>query len=258
MTLPPLTELVGEFSGTVAVFAVPRAMAEAALPSGLALRAQTLTPASTHPVLVWLGRQRDVRLTHLSALPGFPLDYLEVIAGVPFVGDRAGRHGPWLHLCQLFLDSAMAVFGGFTIWGFPKKMARMREAPGSFEVGSAIRGARVLRGEPEPLGEPAPLSSWPFAGALAALLAQPLVEGAMGNLGPAVVGSTFAWELDRATARPARLRLAMARAFVPSLTGEHDIGPMSQAALGAVHIASRWRLSLPYPAALSRAGAGAR
>ena len=251
MKRAPLTELVGEFSGHVAVFPVPRALAAAALPRGLALLDQSLTPPSTHPVLVWLGRQRDVRLTHLSALPGFPLDYLEVIAGVPFVGGGDGRgegRGAWLHFCQLFLDSAMAVFGGFTLWGFPKKMARMRETSRSFEVRSAVRGAPILRSDSEARGEDAPLSSWPFAPSVGALLSQPLLEGAMGNLGPAVVGSTFAWELDRATARPAHASLALSRAFMPSLAGDHEVGPMSPEGLGALHITSRWRLSLPYPA----------
>jgi hypothetical protein len=244
-----VTELVGRFSGHVAIFGAAREKVAATLPAGLALEAQALTPAGTHPVIVWFGRQRDVHLTHLRRLPGFPLDYLEVIAGVPFVRratPRAGGYaGSFLHLCQLFLDGAMAVFGGATVWGFPKKMARMTSTEGRFEARSWVRREPLIRCEAEPRGAPGPLASLPHHGTLTALLAQPLIEGAVGNLGPPI-GSTFAWQLDEATAHPARVRIHVAERFGPALAGDHEVAPLGEAPLGALHITSSWRLSLPH------------
>lgn len=241
------TELVGLFTGHLAVFAVAKERAEAALALGMSLAPQAITPPSMHPMLVWFGRQEGVHLTRLRALPGFPLDYSEVILGVPFVHREEASGGPRLHLCQLFLDSAMAVIGGLSLWGFPKKMARMERDSRRFAARTAMTGARILECVTRPLGESAPLSSMRGAEEIGSLLAQPLIEATMAGFGPGKVGSTFTWDLDHAIASPARARLSLGEIFSPSIAGDHDVTPLDERGLGALQITSRWRLSLPYP-----------
>jgi hypothetical protein len=210
-------------------------------------------------VLIWFGRQRDVHLTGLRRLPGFPLDYLEVIGGVPFVhaAGTGGRRGvPSLNLVQLYLNGPIAIFGGVTLWGFPKKLARMNAEAGHLEVRSPWRGEPLLRCEAEFSGPPGPAMRFPHSRAYAEILAQPLLQGAVGNLGPPL-GSTFQWALDEATARPARVRLQLFERFLPSLSGRYATPAVDEAPLGALHVESRWRLSLPrMPPNLARAAPG--
>jgi len=240
------TELVGHYTGVLLLLAVPRESAAALLPPEILLGEQPLTPAGLHPVLLWFGRQREVHLTHLRHLPGFPIDYLEAIGGVPFVHPAGSRRTePCLNLVQLYLDAPLAILGGVTLWGFPKKPARMHEEAQRFEACSLLRREPLLRCETELTGPSGPATRLPHVRAFAEVLAQPLLQGAAGNMGPAV-GSLFRWALAEAAVQPARVRLRLFDRFLPGLAGQYTVPSVEEAPLGALHLESHWRLSLPY------------
>jgi hypothetical protein len=118
-------DFVGDLAAAIALIAVPAPSAHAMLPKGLRLAPQSLTSGDQHPLLLVLGRQRNVRLALFST----GTDYLEFILAVPFVEHaRQGRHprGPFGYLPRLFLDRRMPILAGRLLFAYDKAVRRSR------------------------------------------------------------------------------------------------------------------------------------
>lgn len=243
------TELTGTYEATLASIALPRDRVAALLPRGIALDAAPLDKRGEHPVLLCFGRHREVELEGaLRHIPTFPLDYLEVIAAIPFVRpERRGPGkavGPFMHLANLYLNDPMAIFGGVTIWGFPKKPARIDDADGRFRVRSPALGRPLFEGRTEAPATLAPALETPAFAAVAGILAQPLLQRVPAGL---LVASTFDWRLASAEVGPCRATVRIEDGLLGGLAGAHEAEPIDAGGLGALRIRNRWRLSLPYP-----------
>ena len=124
---------LAQTTAAVAVMAFPHATVAAMLPEGLEPAAQTLTDAQAHPVILMLGRQRDVR----PNIAPFGMNYLEFICAVPWVrhtDPKLAALQPLIHPTRLYLDRVPPILLGIYGYGFPKKRARIQADRESYVI----------------------------------------------------------------------------------------------------------------------------
>jgi hypothetical protein len=229
-------DFIGDLDAALALVAVPAETARAMLPEGLRLAPQRLTPATQHPLLFVLGRQRKVRL----ALFSFGLDYLESILVVPFVEharpERRPR-GPFGWLPCLLLDRPLPVLAGRLLLAYAKQRAVIEATDDSYRIACARTGAPLLSARFSAAG--ASFSGCPRP--LAEILRLPVISRrARGAWRYSVAGL----DLERAEVRPIAIDLTIERPLVPGLpTGAFRL----EAEAGrALRLRTSWRLTGPW------------
>jgi hypothetical protein len=229
-------DFVGDLDAAIALLAVPADTASAMLPDGLRLARQGVTPENRHPLLLILGRQRNVRLALFSG----GIDYLEFILAVPFVEhERPDRpRGPFGYLPCLLLDRRLPILAGRLLLAYDKRRAAISATKDTYRIACADSGepllsARVLaraglrHGRP-----PAPIAE---------ILRLPVISRRAGGGWRYSVADLA---LDRAEIAPIEVDLAIVRPFLPGLTaGSFAL----EAKRGhALRLRTSWRLTGPF------------
>ncbi|MET0285354.1 MAG: acetoacetate decarboxylase family protein [Polyangiales bacterium] len=241
----------GIFRG--ATLELPQAQVRALLPHGLTLGAQQLTRPGTHPVIMLCNEILRAHMTVPSALPS--LSYRELSLGIPHC--YLGAAGPFYYQPRLWLDDGLAMLGGVLYWGLTKRLAHIAVDAERFAVAQAGRALTSLQFTA--CGDALPVRAYPRFAALRALHQQPLVMTLpLGLGGPFFVCADFdkAWEAG--TLQPLRTHARIDISYLPGLpTGAFDAEGIDACALGSYELRLPWRLSLPYPPALTRSSQAA-
>jgi hypothetical protein len=238
-------DFVGDLDAAIALIAVPAASARAMLPDGLSLAPQNVTSSDQHPLLLMLGRQRNVRLALFST----GADYLEFILAVPFVEHaRPDRHarGPFGYLPCLFLDRRLPILVGRLLLAYDKRRAAISATDESYRVARARTEEplvsarfRAVAGSSDRLPQP-----------IAEILRLPVISRRARG---AWRYSVADFALDRAEIEPIAIDLAIERPFVPGL-------PVRAFALDVGHtirLRTSWRLTGPFARRAPPLAAGA-
>ncbi|NJP08917.1 MAG: acetoacetate decarboxylase family protein [Leptolyngbyaceae cyanobacterium RU_5_1] len=251
LSFPPDMKLVGSYSSYWVVWAKPLAEVQSLLPAGLELAPQTITPASTHPIMFAFGLQQNVHLNDFRFV--FNLNYLEHVTSIPFVRPIGEQKQNFLYMPKLFLNEFLPVFGGDTIWGFHKELADVEFKDERFSVKTELSHKLQLSLTFKVTGDYASPATFPNFAAVEAMLTQPFVldetlimKLCLGCQIP-YVAANFNWYLDEATLRPIQAELAIINAYVRGLQpGKYATPGIDQVPLGAFQLQNHWDLSMPF------------
>ena len=202
-------DFVGDLDAAIALIAVSADSARAMLPDGLRLARRSATPENQHPLLLMLGRQRNVRLALFSS----GIDYLEFILAVPFVEhDRPGRPcGPFGYLPCLFLDRRLPILVGRVLLAYAKRRAAISATDETYRIACARAGEPLLSAR---FGATGGSSKGRLSGPIVEILQLPVISRrARGAWRYSVADLT----LGRAQIEPIGIELAIERPFVPGL-----------------------------------------
>jgi Acetoacetate decarboxylase (ADC) len=229
-------DFVGDLDAAIALVEVTADSARAMLPDGLRLAPQRFTPGNRHPLLLVLGRQRNVRLALFST----GIDYFEFILAVPFVDHaRQGLHprGPFGYLPRLFLDRRLPIVAGRLLLAYDKRRAAISATDESYRIarprtGEPLISARFKAGRGS--------SDWRPPQPITETLQLPVISRRARG---AWRYSVADFALDRAEIRPIGMELAIERPFVPGL----PVGSFVLEAEGghALRLRAGWRLTGP-------------
>ncbi|HXX66658.1 MAG TPA: NAD(P)-binding protein [Polyangiaceae bacterium] len=249
-------EVVGGYSGTMALLVVPESVVRSLIPSDFTLGPQKLTPKGTFPVLVACGYRQNVRLTFPRTLLGNT--YAEAMIAIPFVLHGPSRHRwehPVSYIPRFFVTSKLVATGASAMWGLDIDCVNIRSASmdqdrRSWHVQTALRQAPILS-----ISSGAPKRFRALTGgtlaSLSDVLSQPIVSRSLRGRGPYVYAQ-MEWNLAIARAAPVDVAVSFgtATAFVSLRATSHRVDALDAATLGAFHITTpSWRLShsRPFP-----------
>jgi len=234
--------LTGDPAAVSALVEIPKAQIAPLLPKGLILMEQGIASAGNHPVILFMGRQKNLKAAGTSVT--FP-SYLESIVAIPYVGfEGKADQTPRIHLAQLFLDSFLAIKAGQYFYGMPKEKAVIQWKDGTFRVRKRFEKEPRLEAK---LSDPSAFDKKTFDDNLsivASLYAQPLVQARRGKF----VCALADWHFSEARARPVSAQVtvhfskgagsAPLRFAAPGL----DVSPF-----GAFYFQTHWELEAAHP-----------
>jgi Acetoacetate decarboxylase (ADC) len=229
-------DFVGDLDAAIALLAVPADTASAMLPDGLRLARRSATPENQHPLLLMLGRQRNVRLALFSS----GIDYLEFILAVPFVEhDRPGRpRGPFGYLPCLLLDRRLPIVAGRVLLAYAKRRAAISATDETYRIACARTGEPLVSARFEATGGS---SKGRLSGPIVEVLQLPVISrSARGAWRYSVADLT----LGRAQIEPIGIELAIERPFVPGLPAGSFA--LDAKAGHAFRLRTSWRLTGPF------------
>jgi len=229
---------VGNYSALFATLPVPAENAQAMLPNGVSLGAQTLTPAGQHPLLLMFGHHTHVHPAFLK-IGGW--SYHEFLVAIPWVTKR-GSDTVWSHMPKLYLDSWAMVLAGW-LYAFPKMRAGISASADSYAVHTWITRRRRVSARWNLEGSAGPASAFPNFSGVAATFAEPFVQ----RFPPLPFEtSTMAFDLASATIQAATASVEISEPFLPGLpTGSFSFPSIATTPLGAFTIDVPWTLSWP-------------
>jgi len=247
----PIIHMEGGYVSSFFVASWPTSVVQSLLPAGVELAPQTVAPPGEHPVFFGFGKQENATLTYFRWLPFFPLNYLELLVGIPAVRRKSfgicPYDEPYMYIARLYLNRFIPVLGGVLFWGFPKMLARMQRTPTHYAVETLKGGTPLISLDSTPTGPFIPaLNNQSFA-FLGGLLGQRLLQKSLEGHGP-LLSATMTWRLANAELRPLDAKMTISESFLPGLpTGSFTSTGIDVNPLGAFELRTRWRLSLPYP-----------
>ncbi|MBV8702749.1 MAG: NAD(P)-binding protein, partial [Acetobacteraceae bacterium] len=211
--------------------------------------------AGLHPVLLFFGRQADVR-PNVLPLPG--MNYQEALIAIPdvFAGDaRYAYQGPFVYVPRLWLDKLAPVLIGLILYGYSKIPARIEESERDYTIRPPGSGALLAEARFEPAGAPIPPHAAPTWRMIDALLHQPMLAEPM----PGVeIGSVLSFRTNRVrTIQPLRAAVRLAPEAIPSFAGGSFAGEGLAGLPAAFRMVSDWELTPPLPRSWLRASAAA-
>jgi Acetoacetate decarboxylase (ADC) len=230
------------------------------LPAGIDLGKQNVTPAGTHPVILFFHDMFRAQISIPTLLPN--MTYHEHSMGVPFsyITNSAiapGIPGPYYFMPKLYLDNFWATLGGLVFWGFAKEMASVSVTAERYTV-TSMTGQRLTSlawKADEGVGH-RPIAEYPHFEPVRQMLSQPIISMVPLAMGPFFILSDFDKAWDVATVRPLHTALEVDVEYVPGYAGGRypmsDWSPgIDSSVLGSYELRAPWRLSLPYPPLLS-------
>jgi hypothetical protein len=170
-------DTTGYYTLTMIAALRPRKLVAATLPPELELCPCELQ-SDVHPVFYTLGFQQNV----LPIRGQFPLNYLEVIVGIPCVRLRdagTGYASPFIYMPALYLDHVYPILLGKAI-GYPKHWARMSTTYNSIDVRNLVSHERILNGTFNPIANIGTMQDYPLADKVISRLQQPLISSVFG------------------------------------------------------------------------------
>ena len=246
----------GNYAAQVAILPVDAASVAATLPPELAL-GPCGGSEGTHPVILFLGRQTDVR-PNIFPAPG--MGYDEAIFAVPnvFAPDATESYqGPFAFMPRLWLDDLPPVLIGLLFYGYAKRLASIGTGASGYQVHSLEDGALLASAQLAASGAAGPPASFPAWRDIDALLHQPLIAEPV----PGVeIGSVLNFRTHHIhSLEPLSGSVSLGPAAVPGFPG----GTFQLAGLGggglpaAFRMVSSWRLTPPMPRHWFRSGGAA-
>ena len=252
----PGVHLNGDSTMRGILLAVPIHEVHNFLPAGLELGQQNLTPPGTHPVMFFFNDIFRAQISVPSLIPS--MTYHEHHVGVPFTQLTAGvlspgYPGPYYFMPRLYLDNLPAIAGGIAFWGFAKQMAYFTVTANRYTVRN-LAGEKLISLDWSTEGEGGlhPAShDQPFQ-VIRQILDQTLISQIPAAVGPFFALSDFQKDWEHALVEPLRIVIEVDIAYVPGQQcGLYPAGGPTPTALSSYEIRVPWRLSLPYPPALS-------
>jgi hypothetical protein len=230
------------------------------LPAGLELGEQQVTPAGTHPVILFFHDMFRAQMSIPTLLPN--MTYHEHSVGVPFAyisksGITPGVPGPYYFMPKLYLDNLWATLGGLFFWGFAKEMASVTVTADSYTVNS-MTGQRLTSLTWKNLKKQAfrPIAEVENFEPVRQMLTQPIISMLPAAMGPFFILSDFDKDWQTATVSPLETSLEVDIAYIPGYPcGRFPAAGFSpgidRSVLGSYELRAPWRLSLPYPPLLA-------
>jgi hypothetical protein len=240
--------------------ALPKDRVRDFLPAGLELGEQTLTDKGTHPVTLFFNDMFRVKMSLPNLIPS--CTYREHIFGIPFTYlSRAsltpGSPGPYYFMPKLYLDSLSPTLCGLLFWGFNKELGRMHVTADRFTVAdfAGHRATSLTWQDAENTGRQR-LDRFPLFVHVRAMLSQPNISMLPAGAGPVFVRSDFDRDWDNATIVPVRTAVEVDMSYVPGYECKRypETGwsrTIDEEVTGSYILYTPWRLSLPYPPALT-------
>lgn len=233
--------ITGNYRASCAVIALPVAQAAALLDTNCELGVQPLSPPGTHPIIVLLGRQWNVRVGRLP----ITAKYLETVVSVPWVRLR-GRPdlGPFAHVSRLWLNKVLPVIGGW-FWGFPKMWESIAITADRYVVRTLIRKRPLVDAQLQLQGKPALPSQFPNFAAVRPIFEQTFLQRFL-IFGPTCC-CTLDFELDQGTVQPLRATIDMTREALPAIGALRvSVESIETTSLGGFVLELPWTLTYPF------------
>jgi len=170
-------DTTGYYTLTMLASPQPRKLVAACLPLGLELCPCDTDPNS-HPVFYTLGYQQDVR----PIRGRFPLDYLEVIVGIPCVRLKSPGNlypGPFIYMPSLYLNHMYPILLGRAI-GYPKHWTRVTTTFNTIDVRGILSNQLILNAAFTQIGEVGSMKTYPDVSKVIGRLQQPLISDLLG------------------------------------------------------------------------------
>ena len=249
----------GGYDALLATFAIPKALVETIIPTGLKLAPQNYTAPGTHPMVFAFGNQSHVRPVALKA---FDVSYLEFIHSVPSVQKCEGGkcRGPFLYSPRLYLNELLPTALGW-MYGLNKQVIRSYRASAGAQV-IGLPDGPLIEASWQQSGRFAKPSHFAHFGPLGEMMKQPMI-GVNALLTPATgvfECSRFDWGLEAngpALIAPATGTVTVhAKYGHPFTEGEGEprklpFAGVDGAPLGAFIIRTNWSMSFPEPCELA-------
>jgi hypothetical protein len=235
-TASPL-DFVGDLDATIALLGATTESAHALLADGLVLAPQDVASHDGHPLLLVMGRQRNVRL----ACAPVGIDYFEFILAVPFVepaGSRGAGAGPFGYMPCLLLDRWLPTVAGRILLAYEKHRAVLFGSEDSYRVVSAKTGERLLAARHRPSARS---ESYRLPVSLRRALELPVISRRAGGGWRYTVADL---RLDEARIEPLEMNIAIERPFVPGLPAGKFV--LDAGGGRAVRLRTSWRLTGPF------------
>jgi len=254
----PLAAINLNGNGTMrgVTLALPTSRVLDLLPAGLELGDQKVTPAGTHPVILFFHDMFRAQMSIPTLLPN--MTYREHSVGVPFAyiskgSITPGVPGPYYFMPKLYLDNFWATIGGLFFWGFAKEMGSVNVTATSYTV-TTITGQRLTSlSWKNPGKQPfLPIAQVEHFEPVRQMLTQPIISMLPAAMGPFFILSDFDKDWQTATVRPLETALEVDVEYVPGYSGGRYPGTgyskgIDESVLGSYELRAPWRLSLPYP-----------
>ncbi|MCI0564186.1 MAG: hypothetical protein MN733_37400 [Nitrososphaera sp.] len=259
--LPPVPKLIrlkGTVTASVVLLPLSQAAVQYALPKGLALGPQKLTPAGTHPVLFSFIEEIRVRL----AFPPLNLptlqNYRGVVLQIPYV-HKKGDSRFYLYPVRLYLNRLAPTLAGWLGYSLAQRFVKIEASPTHYDI-KGLRNAHLLSAQFEPIGEQGASSAFPnFQRGIAQLLTQPLlIKYPPLKKGPGVFFcASLHYHVDEPQDnssklfKPAQLQAMsvkvqlfrqFAQEFFPDSAGDYATTNLNQSPLGAFRLWAGWSL----------------
>ena len=231
----------GIYCSRVAVLRLPADTVAALLPAGLSLLPHA---DGTHPVVLFFGRQNDVR-PNIWPLPGW--NYHEAVVAVPDVqaaDPRQVYQGPFAFLPRLWLDRIAPVLAGLLFYGYAKRLERISEDGEFYSIrdaaGAMLAEARFTAGGPA--GRAKDFPAW---ATIETLLNQPILAEPT----PGVeIGSVLSFRTHKIRRLvPLAARIVLAPDAVPGFAGGTFTARGLDTLPAAFEMVSHWRITPPLP-----------
>ncbi len=235
------------------------------LPAGLELGPQDVTPAGTHPVVLFF---QDLFHAHMSVPMLLPnMTYHEHTFGIPFTylsrdSITPGYPGPYYYMPKLYLDDFQATLGGRLVWGLAKEMASFQVTADRCTI-TSLAGQRMTSLTWKPIEGPdaayRPLADFPHFEPVRQMMNQPLINMVPAAIGPFFLLADFDKNWEVASIRPMQTAVEVDVDYVTGYAvGRYPqagwFPGIDQSVLGSFELRAPWRLSLPYPALFSFRG----
>jgi hypothetical protein len=246
------------YEGAIAVTMLDSGLVNAILPAGLSLAQKVDPTVSTHPVILMLGVQGELRLLQ----GGQPVDlgvqpYTELILLIPFVVRDTGTR--WHnYVARMYLDNAQAIVIGDIFYAYAKEPAlfvRTGTQTSVVQVGEVFEMNVQDAGPATDLGAagvtpPSGLSQ------IQEVFKMPIVGHFDGwgypySRPPSYPFSCsyFEFEFSQATVTPATAVFQFIQEFKPGMSGWVSLGEITNSNPGGAFKISgmRWRLASEWP-----------
>jgi hypothetical protein len=223
----------GDYSAVVITRFVDSPLVASWLPEGLALAAEC--PFEKHPVLIMLGRQRNLsRQRYFRVYPRWGDDYLETFIAVPYLKLRGqADKPPVFHFVRVYLDNWPATEKGIELYGWRKICTRLRYRHGrDYRIFFREHGQILAARTDLSLGEPVSEDN-PSLVSIRQMLRPPMVLRKDGCLNT----YRFDLHLDCARIRSVPTHISIHDGFLPGLPAdETHVAGINDAEFGAFYM----------------------
>jgi hypothetical protein len=245
---------VGDYDACVMIFPVPSAAVASVLPAGLQLASQSITSAGQHPVLLYVGEQRQVRgvlvpslLCPLLRPIGLCMYFLEAAIAIPYVTKTSDTSAtPKFCSVKLYLNKPLPIYLGW-LAGFPKELGQLAAIGNSYDV-RTISSDPLLHITYTPQSAFRNISSYANFGALRPMFEQ-IHIGRLFSLGTPLLESFVCCSIDlkltSARAQSVAIDGTLTSTFSTLLPPAFSLPGLETDALGAFRLRTTWELTPP-------------